>query len=343
MRTSLVADAGHTLDIAGDAKIQDAAAAISADNGGTIGISGALTGDVQGDLTVTDAVPADASSPVTLGSVSMTANDIAIDNLATSGDATLTAAGSFGAQALAIGGSLHASGTNITIGTATAGIDLSLAGNNSVNLTGDVGAAGANMITAGRLSIGGALSGHDVTLTSSDIAIGSDASVSGNQVSFANNGGGQMFVGDGTGAPSSGAYVLGGSEIARVHAVDLLIDAPAVTQSAGGSPSGAGLVLGSLALTGDDGSVGGSSPNIAGLGSLVRFRSDGGLQLVGKLGFTNFGSGSSVELSADSIAGVLPNAGIALTDADGNPAASRSARTRSPSPASRSPTNSPRR
>ena len=183
-------------------------------------------------------------------------------------------------------------------------IILTSAGGTTLN-----GAANAqrnlNVASAGRLSVNGPATGAAVDLRSSDIAIGSAATV-GQQgrttsVTLTNSANGVTTIG-GNGVTSG--YSISNAEAQRIFAGDIIIVAPRVTASNSGQVSTAlnsrapDVILDALTLTGANGQTGATSGNIGSTGRL-RIQTAGKLRTVGAVSLTGLTSANRFQIAAD--------------------------------------------
>ncbi len=257
--------------------------------GGTVELGSVVTGD-SGTLFVSDRAILQDGGP-----------------LAGFSFATLLGSGAFdpamlaAATPAAIGGTLGLRGS-----VATGNMLAAAAGDIQA---GAITAATAIALRSGRaLTIRATVAAPTIALASADVVIGGEAFVGGagtTSLTFANIGEGQAYAGDGAGA-TEGAYALDGDELARTQAAALTVD------------GGAGLTIGDLALHGDTGLAAGATANIVGPAGTLTFTTGGTLQLVGKLAVSDLAAGNGVTLAAGGqLAGLLPDAGIALSDGAG--------------------------
>jgi hypothetical protein len=211
------------------------------------------------------------------GKVSITGASIGVGGPLVAGTLLANSGGAFTSGAIATTGDASVTGTDVTIGGASAGGALALTANGALALNGD--ADGATI----------ALNSHDIAATGQ---IGSSRTTS---LTFTNSGTGTTYVGA-TGA-SAADYALSASELGNAHAATIAIQAPGDMQ------------LGELSLT---------NANLTGASGSLQLKAAANIQVNGHLAVTGIGAGNAVSLVAGQvITGVLPAAGISLTDASG--------------------------
>ncbi len=142
-------------------------------------IAGSITAHgnaaIVGDVDVSNQIIAARNLTVSGGSINapvlISGVDFAATNagggivLGTAGDMTLTASAGILGQTMLSAGTIDASGATITANTVTGHSDISLAGSNSVNVTGQLLAAGDVLLSGSTVQLGQAVTGVDFAAT----------------------------------------------------------------------------------------------------------------------------------------------------------------------------------